>query len=101
MPTLWNSLLYFLSEITRENCTTLICCPLCGNSDSYVKCGFYSRYLFDNELIKIQRYRCDNALCRAWSYLRPLTVKRLISVGCVAAPDSPHYSREIQRGRLV
>ena len=63
MPTLWNSLLSFLSEITSENYTTLICCPHCGNRDSYVKYGFYSRYLFDDHLTKIQRYRCDNDLC--------------------------------------
>lgn len=63
MPTPWNSLLYFLSEITRENYNALICCPHCGNRNLYVKYGFYSRYLFDNNLIKIQRYRCDNDLC--------------------------------------
>jgi len=63
MPTLWNSLLSFLSEITSENYTTLVYCPHCGNSDSYVKYGFYSRYLFDDHLTKIQRYRCDNDLC--------------------------------------
>jgi len=39
-----------LSEITKENYTSLVCCPYCGNRYSYVKCGFYSRYLFDDDL---------------------------------------------------
>ena len=59
----WNSLLTVLSKVTRENYNSLICCPRCGNRFSYVKHGFYSRYLFDDDLIKIQRYRCDNDLC--------------------------------------
>lgn len=63
MPHLWSSLLTVLSEITRENDTSLVCCPHCGNRYSYVKCGFYSRYLFDDGLITIQRYRCDNDTC--------------------------------------
>ena len=63
MPHPWNSLLSFLSELTRENDDSLIYCPHCGNRHSYVKNGFYRRYSFDDKLINIQRYRCDNDKC--------------------------------------
>ena len=63
MPRTWNSLITFLSDITRQNYGTMICCTHCGNRYTYIKWGSYSRYLFDDELIKIQRYRCDNDLC--------------------------------------
>jgi len=59
----WNSLITFLSDITRNNSETVVCCTHCGNRHNYVKWGFYSRYLFNDELIKIHRYRCDNDLC--------------------------------------
>ena len=63
MPQTWNSLITILSKITRENYIMLICCPHCGNSHTYIKWGFYRRYLFNDELINIQRFRCDNDLC--------------------------------------
>ncbi|WP_304511927.1 hypothetical protein [Desulfobacula sp.] len=63
MPRTWDSLITVLSEITRKNCVALICCPHCGNRHAYIKWGFYSRYLFNDELINIQRFRCDNDLC--------------------------------------
>jgi hypothetical protein len=63
MPHPWNSLISCLSEITRENCNSIIYCSHCGNRHTYVKWGFYTRYLFDDSLINIQRYRCDNDLC--------------------------------------
>lgn len=63
MPGTWNLLITALSDITRKNYDVLICCPHCGNRHIYIKWGFYSRYLFDDELTKIQRYRCDNDLC--------------------------------------
>ncbi len=59
----WDSLITVLSEITRENLQSIVCCSHCGNRHTYVKWGFYSRYLFNDELINIQRYRCDNDLC--------------------------------------
>jgi transposase-like protein len=59
----WSSLITVLSEITRENSDLIICCTHCGNRHNFVKWGFYSRYLFNDELINIQRYRCDNDLC--------------------------------------
>ena len=59
----WSSLITVLSEITRENSDLIICCTCCGNRHTYVKWGFYKRYLFNGELINIQRYRCDNDLC--------------------------------------
>jgi len=59
----WNSLITVLSEITRKNYITLICCPHCGNRHTYIKWGFYKRYLFNDELMDIQRFRCDNDLC--------------------------------------
>jgi len=59
----WSSLITFLSEITRENYNSIIRCTHCGNRHTYVKWGFYCRYLFNDELINIQRYRCDNDLC--------------------------------------
>jgi len=62
MP-LWFSLISILSEITRKNSAPVICCPHCGNQFTFVKWGFYYRYLFDDELMAIQRYRCDNDLC--------------------------------------
>ena len=63
MPTTWNQLITVLSDITRENFDTLVCCPHCGNRHAYIKWGCYSRYLFDDDIIKIQRYRCGNDLC--------------------------------------
>lgn len=63
MPRTWDSLITVLSEITRKNCVALVCCPHCGNRHTYIKWGFYSRYLFNDELINIQRFRCDNDLC--------------------------------------
>ena len=59
----WNSLISVLSEMTRKNHDSFVCCTHCGNRHTYVKWGFYTRYLFDDELINIQRYRCDNDLC--------------------------------------
>ena len=59
MPRTWDSLITVLSEITRKNCVALVC----GNRHAYIKWGFYSRYLFNDELINIQRFRCDNDLC--------------------------------------
>lgn len=63
MPRSWNLLITVLSEITRKNCIALACCPHCGNRHTYIKWGFYRRYLFDGELINIQRFRCDNDQC--------------------------------------
>lgn len=63
MPPTWNSLIYCLSEITRENSPSIIQCSHCGNCDCYRKWGHYTRYLFNDELVNIQRYRCDNDQC--------------------------------------
>lgn len=59
----WPSLIAVLSKITRESYSPAVCCSHCGNRHTYVKWGFYPRYLFNDELINIQRYRCDNDLC--------------------------------------
>ena len=59
----WSSLITVLSEITRENSNLIVCCTHCGNRHTFVKWGFYHRYLFNDELIIIQRYRCNNDLC--------------------------------------
>lgn len=59
----WPSLIAVLSKITRENSSSVVCCNHCGNRHTYVKWGFYRRYLFNNELVNIQRYRCDNDSC--------------------------------------
>ena len=59
----WSSLITVLSKMTRESCDLFVCCTHCGNRHTYVKSGFYRRYLFNDELVKIQRYRCDNDLC--------------------------------------
>ncbi len=59
----WSSLITFLSDITRQNLDLLVSCTHCGNRHTYIKWGFYKRYLFNDELIFIQRYRCDNDLC--------------------------------------
>ena len=63
MPPTWNPLIIFLSEITRKNSTPIIQCSHCGNRNCFIKWGHYSRYLFNDELVNIQRYRCDNDLC--------------------------------------
>lgn len=63
MPHPWKSILTVLSEITRKNSDTFVCCSHCGNRDTFLKWGFYSRYSFDDSLINIQRYRCNNDLC--------------------------------------
>nr|WP_320016238.1 hypothetical protein [uncultured Desulfobacter sp.] len=59
----WISILTALSEITSKKYASIISCPYCGNRYCYVKYGFYNRYLFNDELIQIQRYRCDNDQC--------------------------------------
>ena len=59
----WSSLITVLSEITRKNFDSIVCCPHCGNRNTFIKWGFYDRYLFNDELINIQRFRCDNDLC--------------------------------------
>ena len=63
MPRTWKSLISILSDITRENFTSHVQCTHCGNGNALIKWGFYSRYLFNDELINIPRYRCDNDLC--------------------------------------
>ena len=59
----WSSLITVLSKITRENSSAVIQCPHCGNRHCYTKWGHYSRYLFNDELVNIQRYRCYNDRC--------------------------------------
>ncbi|MCP4720105.1 MAG: helix-turn-helix domain-containing protein [Desulfobacteraceae bacterium] len=59
----WSSLISVLSEITRKSSCSVVCCTHCGNRHTYVKWGFYRRYLFNDEPVNIQRYRCDNVLC--------------------------------------
>lgn len=59
----WSSILNALSEMTSEKYVSIICCPYCGNRYCFVKYGFYSRYLFNDALTQIQRYRCDNDQC--------------------------------------
>lgn len=63
MPPSYNSLISFLSKITRKNSSAIIQCSHCGNRHCYIKWGYYSRYLFNEELITIQRYQCDNDQC--------------------------------------
>lgn len=67
----WNSLITVLSEITRNNYDSIIRCTHCGNREIYVKWGFYSRYLFNDELVNIQRYRCNNDLCPCKTFSIP------------------------------
>lgn len=59
----WLFILTGLSEITSKKYASIIICPYCGNRHCFVKYGFYVRYLFNGELTKIQRYRCDNDKC--------------------------------------
>jgi len=59
----WTSLIAVLSEITRKNCDSIVYCTHCGDCHTYIKWGFYSRYLFDDKLIYIKRFRCNNDLC--------------------------------------
>lgn len=63
MPTTWNLLTFFLSDVTRKNVSSVIQCTCCGNDKNYVKNGNYTRYLFNDGRRKIQRYRCDNDQC--------------------------------------
>lgn len=63
MPHPWKSILTVLSEITRKNSDFLVFCTHCGNRHTFLKWGFYRRYSFDDSLINIQRYRCNNDLC--------------------------------------
>lgn len=81
MPETWKLLITVLSDITRKNYDAIIFCPNCGNRHTYVKWGFYSRYLFDDELIKIQRYRCDNDLCSQKTFsILPHAFLRIIRI---------------------
>lgn len=71
MSPTWNSLISFLSDITKENYSSMIQCTHCGNRDTLIKWGFYNRYTFNDELINIPRYRCDNDLCPRQTFSIP------------------------------
>jgi hypothetical protein len=64
MPTPFTSMLFFLSEIAKENHNQAPTCPVCGERICIAKNGFYLRYLFGSfEMLPIQRYCCGNPLC--------------------------------------
>ncbi len=64
MPTPFKAMLFFLSEIAKENHNQDLSCPACGERVCIMKHGFYLRYLFcGSEMIPIQRYCCGNPFC--------------------------------------
>ncbi|RKY10841.1 MAG: hypothetical protein DRP52_06790 [Planctomycetota bacterium] len=64
MPTPFKAMLFFLSEIAKENHNQEPSCPTCGERYCIIKHGFYRRYLFyGSEMIPIQRHCCGNPLC--------------------------------------
>jgi len=64
MPTPFKAILFFLSEVAKENHNQEPCCPFCGERICVTKHGFYLRYLFcGSDMIPIQRYCCGNPLC--------------------------------------
>ncbi len=64
MPTPFKAMLFFLSEIAKENHNQNPFCPVCGERICIIKHGFYYRYLFcGSQMAPIQRYCCGNPLC--------------------------------------
>jgi len=64
MPTPFETMLFYLSEIAKEKHNQTPFCPTCGESVCIIKHGFYLRYLFCGfEMIAIQRYSCGNPFC--------------------------------------
>ncbi len=64
MPSPLQTILMFTSHVAKQNLTSVIVCPECGERHRLIKWGFFSRYLFDGDAtIQIQRIRCLNTQC--------------------------------------
>ncbi len=99
MPHPWSPLLTVLSKITRKNYSTLISCPYCGNQHSYVKYGFYSRYLFDDNQINIQRYRCDHDVCPRKTF--SILPHAFLRINRASLCMLMHVLREYEQGNTI
>jgi hypothetical protein len=64
MPTPLKDILRSASHVAKQNLTSEITCPGCGERQRLIKWGFYTRYLFAGaDTIRIQRVRCLNPQC--------------------------------------
>lgn len=64
MPTPLKAILRSASQVAKQNLTSEIACPACGERHRLIKWGFYTRYLFAGvDTIRIQRVRCLNQQC--------------------------------------
>jgi len=58
------AILLATTQVAKQNMTSEIICPGCGERHRLTKWGFYTRYLFHgDDTIRIQRFRCFNNLC--------------------------------------
>ena len=69
MPTPLQAILVATNRIAKQNLTSEIICPNCGEHHLLIKWGFYTRYLFhDDDLIRVQRFRCLNRRCPKFTF---------------------------------
>ena len=58
------AILLSASRVAKQNLTSTVICPGCGERHLVIKWGSYQRYLFDDdEQVPIQRFRCLNRKC--------------------------------------
>lgn len=63
------SILVFTSCVAKQNLTSKIVCPECGERHRLTKWGFYTRYLFHgDDSLQIQRFRCLNGQCPRFTF---------------------------------
>lgn len=71
MPNPLQAILLFTNHVAKQNLTSEIVCPECGERHRLIKWGFYTRYLFaGDDTIKIQRLRCLNQHCPRITFRR-------------------------------
>ena len=63
------AILLFASCAAKQNLTSKIVCPECGERHRLTKWGFYTRYLFHgDDSLEIQRFRCLNRQCPRFTF---------------------------------
>jgi len=69
MPSPLQAILLATNRIAKQNLTSEIICPDCGERHRLINWGFYTRYLFhEDDTIRIQRFRCLNTRCPRFTF---------------------------------
>lgn len=69
MPTPLKDILRSAGQVAKQNLTSELICPACGERHRLIKWGFYTRYLFEGEgTTEIQRVRCLNQQCHRCTF---------------------------------